>query len=574
MGEKINKQLLGKIVCIIFLLFPIVELLTSLTVINSFSKITIGAIYKTAITILGVIYILFLNTKNRKMYCILLSLVILLAFVSFIITTDIWTTTNLARKIPEVLKFVTFPIMAIFFICYAKNGNKIPVNAIILSVITYALVMIIAGWTGTANPTYGSIQYGHTGWYYSANELGILFGIAFPFILAYVIKSKSFASVVACGLCIYGLLSVGTKAGLLSLVISVFSLAVFCIVLFVIRKRELAKTTSLVLLFLILGFAIVFPVSPANNHLKEQYTNKLTRVSQEFENFIFSGREEKLDEQAKDYLNASTLEQIFGLKDSTKIVKNGNFKLIERDYYDILFNFGITGLFVYIYILAYVLISFAIAIIKNFKTKCNMDVFAAVVSILITISAAHICGHVFSIPTISIYLSAVLGYALSITSNENKKQSVMFVCSVGGHLTQILQIKELFEEYDYVLVTEKTEVTLDMKKKYNMGYLLHGSKQYPISYALKEVYNFFKCIIYLAIYNPDTVISTGAHTAVSPCYLAKFCGKKIIFIESFAKRNTPTKTGKIIYPIADVFVIQWETLKEYYLKAETWGWIY
>ena len=113
-----------------------------------------------------------------------------------------------------------------------------------------------------------------------------------------------------------------------------------------------------------------------------------------------------------------------------------------------------------------------------------------------------------------------------------------------------------------------------MKNKFNMGYLLHGSKQYPISYALKEVYNFFKCILYLIVYNPDTVISTGAHTAVSPLYLAKFCGKKIIFIESFAKRNTPTKTGKIVYPIADVFVIQWETLKDYYPKAEVWGWIY
>jgi len=574
MGEKINKQLLGKIMCFIFLLFPIIELLTSLTVINSFSKITIGAIYKTIITILGIIYILFLNKRSRKIYSILVCLVIMLDIVCFVVTTDIWIKTNLIRKIREVLKFVTFPVMVLFFICYTKNGNKIPIHAIILSTITYALVMIIAGWTGTANPTYGSIQYGHTGWYYSANELGILFGIAFPFIIAYVIKSKSFASVIACGLCVYGLLSVGTKAGLLSLIIAILSLAVFCIVLFVIRKTDLAKTASLVLLFLILGFAIVFPVSAANNHLKEQYTNKLTRESQEFENFIYSGREEKLEEQGQKYLDATLLEQLFGLKDSTKTVENGKFKLVERDYYDILFNFGITGLFVYIFILAYVLISLVIAVIKSFKNKCNMDVFAAGVSILITVSAAHICGHVFSIPTIGIYLSAILGYALSIASSDNKKQSVMFVCSVGGHLTQILQIKELFKEYDYVLVTEKTEVTLDMKNKFNMGYLLHGSKQYPISYALKEVYNFFKCIMYLAIYNPDTVISTGAHTAVSPCYLAKFCGKKIIFIESFAKRNTPTKTGKIIYPIADVFVIQWETLKEYYPNAEVWGWIY
>ena len=74
-----------------------------------------------------------------------------------------------------------------------------------------------------------------------------------------------------------------------------------------------------------------------------------------------------------------------------------------------------------------------------------MEMFAIGVCILITVSASHICGHVFSIPTICILFSAILAYSIQIVESTNDKQNVMFVCSVGGHLTQILQIKELFK---------------------------------------------------------------------------------------------------------------------------------
>ena len=138
----------------------------------------------------------------------------------------------------------------------------------------------------------------------------------------------------------------------------------------------------------------------------------------------------------------------------------------------------------------------------------------------------------------------------------------------------ILQIKKIFSEYNYVLITEKTGVTNDMKNKYKMGYLIHGSRQYMFTYIIKELFNLFKSIVYFIWYNPDTVVTTGTHTAVPMCYIAKIFGRKVIFIESFAKRTSPTKSGKMVYPIADIFVIQWESLKEIYPKAQVWGWIY
>lgn len=154
------------------------------------------------------------------------------------------------------------------------------------------------------------------------------------------------------------------------------------------------------------------------------------------------------------------------------------------------------------------------------------------------------------------------------------KKRVMFISSVGGHLTQMLQLNKIFNCYNYVLVTEKTDVTRGMKSKYKTEFLAYGSRQYIFSYIFKFAFNIFKSIYLFAKYRPKVVVTTGTHTAVPMCFIARLFGRKVIFIESFAKRTSPTLSGKIVYPIATTFVVQWDSLKEFYPKAEVWGWIY
>jgi hypothetical protein len=62
---------------------------------------------------------------------------------------------------------------------------------------------------------------------------------------------------------------------------------------------------------------------------------------------------------------------------------------------------------------------------------------------------------------------------------------------------------------------------------------------------------------------PDVIISTGVGVVYPTCNLL---GKKVIFLESFAWPKNKTKTGELIYPIADYFIVQWgrnaETLSQ------------
>ena len=58
------------------------------------------------------------------------------------------------------------------------------------------------------------------------------------------------------------------------------------------------------------------------------------------------------------------------------------------------------------------------------------------------------------------------------------------------------------------------------------------------------------------------------------CLIGKIFGSKVIYIETFANIHTKTITGRLIYKVADLFVVQWESMLELYPKATYGGWIY
>ena len=154
-------------------------------------------------------------------------------------------------------------------------------------------------------------------------------------------------------------------------------------------------------------------------------------------------------------------------------------------------------------------------------------------------------------------------------------KKVMFISSTGGHLNELMQLKPLFENYDYCLVTEKTKSNISLKNKFpKVSFLVYGTKDHLFSYIFKFIYNCFKSLVLFIKYRPKYIVTTGTHTAVPMCYIGKLFRSKIIFIETFANSETKTLAGKLVYPIADKFIVQWESMLKLYPKAECWGWIY
>lgn len=150
-------------------------------------------------------------------------------------------------------------------------------------------------------------------------------------------------------------------------------------------------------------------------------------------------------------------------------------------------------------------------------------------------------------------------------------KKVIFVSSSGGHFSEILRLEKLFNEYDYILVTEKTDITYDYKDKYNMQFLKYGPNKNNLKYIWAIIYNVFKCISIIVSYKPETIITTGAQVGGIMCFIGKLFGKKIIYIESLAKIDSLSVTGRNVYKFADKFYVQWETLANKYEKAEYIG---
>ena len=154
-------------------------------------------------------------------------------------------------------------------------------------------------------------------------------------------------------------------------------------------------------------------------------------------------------------------------------------------------------------------------------------------------------------------------------------KKVLFISSCGGHLTELLQLKPLFNKYKSYIAVEKAPSNIDLKSKYkNVYYLPRGTKHQPFKYIFVLTAICFKSLyLYLKI-RPNVIVTTGAHAAGPMCCIAKIFGSKIIYIETFANMNSKTQTGTLVYLFADTFIVQWENMLKLYPKAKFGGWIF
>lgn len=162
-------------------------------------------------------------------------------------------------------------------------------------------------------------------------------------------------------------------------------------------------------------------------------------------------------------------------------------------------------------------------------------------------------------------------------TKDRSIKKVMFISSTGGHLNEMLMLESMFKKYNYMIVTEKTPTTKNLKAKHgkrNVGFLVYGTRKHFLTYPFKLFINCFKSLYFYLKFRPKFVVTTGAHTAGPMCVIAHIFNSKVIFIETFANSITSSVTGRVVYKFADLFIVQWEDMLKVYDKATYGGWIY
>ena len=154
--------------------------------------------------------------------------------------------------------------------------------------------------------------------------------------------------------------------------------------------------------------------------------------------------------------------------------------------------------------------------------------------------------------------------------HQKKEIKVCLVGSSGGHLTHLYMLKPFWKN------KKRFWVTFD---KEDARSLLNGEKVYPCYYPTnRNIKNLIRNTVVawkvLHKEKPDLIISSGAAVSVPFFYLGKLFGSKLIYIEVFDRIDKPTLSGRLVCPIVDKFIVQWEEQKEVYKKAINLGSIF
>jgi len=116
----------------------------------------------------------------------------------------------------------------------------------------------------------------------------------------------------------------------------------------------------------------------------------------------------------------------------------------------------------------------------------------------------------------------------------------------------MLHLMEAFEGHETFFITYDCARTRRLECRYRLRNI--GKNPFLMAYT------FLLTIKILLIEQPRLIVSTGSEIAIPAFYLAKLLRIKTIFIESWTRVDRPTGTGKIVYLVSDVFLVQWERL--------------
>ena len=147
-----------------------------------------------------------------------------------------------------------------------------------------------------------------------------------------------------------------------------------------------------------------------------------------------------------------------------------------------------------------------------------------------------------------------------------------FVASSGGHWEELMCLRPIAEEQDTFYVTEAGGQAQDsgLEKLYCRPQI----NRREVLFLLRFLRLLLSAAKILKTEKPDCIITTGALIAFPFCLLGKWFRKKIIYIESFARVHDRSLTGRLVYPFADLFLVQWESMLEVYPGAKYVGGIF
>lgn len=145
-------------------------------------------------------------------------------------------------------------------------------------------------------------------------------------------------------------------------------------------------------------------------------------------------------------------------------------------------------------------------------------------------------------------------------------KNIGILTSSGGHLTEAMSIVEAFEGNDLFLIvhdlpTLKGIQINEVGRIYQLRVILGYTSLLAV--FLTAVVNVFQLLRIFWIEKPSILFSTGAEIAIPAFYVGKILFRtRLIYLETLTRVRVLSLTGKVLYPIVDLFLVQWPELLE------------
>jgi len=150
------------------------------------------------------------------------------------------------------------------------------------------------------------------------------------------------------------------------------------------------------------------------------------------------------------------------------------------------------------------------------------------------------------------------------------KKKILIVLGSGGHTAQILKLLKLLgNRYEYEYVMNDNDVVSGKKIKGKI-YSIPNPRVYEDNFfqkTFKLTHGFFQALSILRKSRPSTIISAGPGLTFPLFIAAKLLNIKTIYLESWCHVNMKSLSGRLCYPLSDLFFVQWPELKKQYPKA-------
>lgn len=435
---------------LLFIVFqPILDLLTSFSIYVLHMSATVGIVVRFAFMLLALGYLLLHHKQHgAKKYILYLFLFGIVLAVGLVNNLMVKSPVSFGEEVKFILKSV-YPIVLLFgYIIALKElkNNEYAFHKIITYFLYATLILsisiIAAMATGTDFPSYPNSKIGSRGWFFAGNDLSSIFAIMFPIVVLYSVhKTTSFSKVyywIPTVLAMYASIMIGTKVGYGAIVITLGIALFFLFIEYMIHRKKEGKgftylVNTVVAAVVLGGLLVLTPQTPiAKNmsiHLQiyeykksvqEEKDRKEGKVvteeehkqgeltDSEMKSLIYSDRDKFLKVYKQYYKEAPLSQKLFGMGYA------GNYttkmKLVEMDFHDLFFAFGIVGFLMYLLPLLYFGIKIFIRIITNFKKLFSVKHMLLASTLVLSLGIGFMSGHVLTAPAVSIFFTVILAY--------------------------------------------------------------------------------------------------------------------------------------------------------------------